>query len=69
MVIYGHDEEANAATLLGWLRAIGLEPGEWDELVRATGDASPYLGDVLDQAFRDAQAVVAFFTRRTSQLE
>jgi predicted nucleotide-binding protein len=61
MVIYGHDYEANTA-LFGWLRDIGLEPREWDDLVRATGSASPYVGDVLDQAFRGAQAVVAFFT-------
>jgi len=61
MVIYGHDDEANAA-LFGWLRDVGLEPREWDELVRATDSASPYVGDVLDQAFKDAQAVVAFFT-------
>jgi predicted nucleotide-binding protein len=61
MVIYGHDHEANAA-LFGWLREIGLKPREWDDMVRATGSASPYVGDVLDQAFRGAQAVVAFFT-------
>jgi predicted nucleotide-binding protein len=61
MVIYGHDQEANDA-LFSWLRAIGLKPREWSQLVSASGDASPYIGQVLEQAFRDAQAVIAFFT-------
>lgn len=61
MVIYGHDEQANDA-LFGWLRAIGLHPREWSQLIRATGSASPYIGEVLDKALRDVQAVVAFFT-------
>ena len=61
MVIYGHDEEGNTA-LFDWLRAIGLQPREWDQLVHASHTASPYIGDVLVQAFKDAQAVVAFFT-------
>ena len=61
MVIYGHDTQANTA-LFDWLRAIGLQPQEWSQLVRASGSASPYIGQVLDQAFYDAQAVIAFFT-------
>jgi predicted nucleotide-binding protein len=61
MVIYGHDKEANTA-LFDWLRAIGLRPREWSQLVRASGNASPYIGEILDQAFKDAQAVIAFFT-------
>ncbi len=61
MVIYGHDQEANEA-LFDWLRAIGLEPREWTQLVQATGSGSPYIGQVLDQAFTQAQAVVALFT-------
>jgi predicted nucleotide-binding protein len=61
MVIYGHDREAKAA-LFDWLRAIGLQPREWNQLIRSSGSASPYIGDVLNQAFKDAQAVIAFFT-------
>lgn len=61
MVIYGHDREANDA-LFSWLRAIGLQPREWSQLVHASGDASPYIGQVLEQAFKDSQAVIAFFT-------
>jgi predicted nucleotide-binding protein len=61
MVIYGHDTEAKTA-LFDWLRAIGLRPLEWSQLIHATGSSSPYIGQVLDRAFQDAQAVVALFT-------
>jgi predicted nucleotide-binding protein len=61
MVIYGHDREANDA-LFAWLRAIGLEPREWSQLVGSSGSASPYIGEVLKSAFQEVQAVVAFFT-------
>jgi predicted nucleotide-binding protein/uncharacterized protein YjbI with pentapeptide repeats len=61
MVIYGHDTQANTA-LFDWLRAIGLRPREWSHLIQASGSASPYIGQVLDRALRDVQAVVAFFT-------
>jgi WD40 repeat protein len=61
MVIYGHDKEANDA-LFDWLRAIGLQPREWNQLISAAGAASPYIGQVLEQALEQVQAVVAFFT-------
>jgi len=61
MVIYGHDRQANDA-LFAWLRAIGLQPREWGQLIRASGSASPFIGEVLDKALRDVQAVIAFFT-------
>jgi predicted nucleotide-binding protein len=61
MVVYGHDNEANKA-LFVWLQSIGLQPKEWSQLIGRTGSASPYIGQVLERAFEDAQAVVAFFT-------
>jgi predicted nucleotide-binding protein len=61
MVIYGRDQEANLA-LFSWLRTVGLEPREWDQLTMSTGNGSPYIGQILDRAFRQVQAVVAFFT-------
>lgn len=61
MVIYGHDTEANNA-LFDWLRSIGLQPQEWSQVIRAAGSASPYIGQALERAFSNAQAVVAFFT-------
>jgi predicted nucleotide-binding protein len=61
MVIYGHDEEANRA-LFDCLRAMGLKPQEWGQLINKSQVGSPYIGAVLDEAFRNVQAVVAFFT-------
>jgi predicted nucleotide-binding protein len=61
MVIYGHDTQANTA-LFDWLRAIGLQPQEWSQIMAASGSASPYIGQALERAFDNSQAVVAFFT-------
>src|SRR5215467_8226564 len=61
MVIYGHDSQANRA-MFDWLRTLGLHPQEWSQLVESTGQANPYIGDVLTHAFQSVQAVVAFFT-------
>jgi predicted nucleotide-binding protein len=61
MVIYGHDEEANRA-LFDCLRAMGLQPQEWGQLIQQIQVGSPYIGAVLDEAFKNVQAVVAFFT-------
>ena len=44
------------------LRAVGLEPIEWNQAVKATKKGSPYLGEILDKAFRDAAAVVVLLT-------
>ena len=45
-----------------FLRSIGLRPIEWDQAIAMTGKASPYIGEVLDVAFDDAQAVVVLLT-------
>ena len=61
MVVWGHDQEATHA-LYDWLRAIGLSPREWGQLTSATQSSSPFIGAVLEQAFREVQAVVALLT-------
>jgi hypothetical protein len=61
MVVHGRDADA-ATALFDWLRAIGLRPREWGQLVARSGSGSPFIGEVLDQAFREVQAVVALFT-------
>lgn len=60
-VIHGRDEEARRA-LFEYLRALNVEPREWEHLVRATGSAAPSLKDVIDRATREAQAVIALLT-------
>lgn len=60
-VIHGRNERAHEA-LFAFLRSIDLAPIEWSEAISVTGTASPYIGDVLDAAFRRAQAVVVLQT-------
>jgi len=60
-VIHGRNQPARDA-MFTFLRAVGLNPIEWDEAVKMTGKASPYVGEILDSAFSNAQAVVAVLT-------
>ena len=60
-VVHGRNEPARRA-MFSFLRSIGLQPIEWSQAVAATGEASPYIGTVLDSAFDAAQAVVVLMT-------
>ena len=60
-VVHGRNEPARLA-IFSFLRSIGLQPIEWSQAVAATGEASPYIGTVLDSAFDAAQAVVVLMT-------
>jgi hypothetical protein len=44
------------------LRAVDLRPMEWETLVRATGKATPYLGEVVAGAPHLAQATLVLLT-------
>jgi len=48
--------------LYTFLRAIGLQPIEWSQAVKATKKGAPYVGEVLIAAFRKAAAVVVLLT-------
>jgi predicted nucleotide-binding protein len=60
-VAHGRDEEARRA-VFDLLRAMGLKPLEWDDLIKATGSAAPYTGEAVTLGFQKAQAVVVLFT-------
>jgi predicted nucleotide-binding protein len=60
-VVHGRNNAAREA-LFAFLRAIGLHPLEWSEIVKETGKASPYIGEVLETGFSIAQAVVVLMT-------
>ena len=60
-VVHGRNEPARRA-MFSFLRSIGLQPIEWSQAVALTGEASPYIGTVLDSAFDAAQAVVVLMT-------
>jgi len=60
-VVHGRNYAARDA-LFAFLRAVGLHPLEWTEVVKATGEASPYIGEVLQTGFSVVQAVVVLMT-------
>jgi len=60
-VIHGRDERLRAG-IFEFLRSLGLNPMEWTRAVELTGKGSPYVGEVLDAAFSNAQAVVVLFS-------
>jgi predicted nucleotide-binding protein len=61
MVVHGRDIELKEG-LFAFLRALGLDPLEWTTLVHGTGVGAPYIGDVLDEGFATAHAVVVLMT-------
>lgn len=48
--------------MFDFLRAVGLDPIEWNQAIRLTGKPAPYVGEILDAAFAYAQAVVVLLT-------
>jgi predicted nucleotide-binding protein len=49
-------------SMFAFLRSIGLRPLEWTQAIRMTKEASPYIGTILETAFREAAAVVVLLT-------
>ncbi|MDA2935124.1 nucleotide-binding protein [Acidobacteria bacterium AH-259-D05] len=60
-VVHGRNEELRRA-MFSFLRSLDLDPIEWTHAIALTGSGSPYVGDVLDAAFEEAQAVVVLMT-------
>lgn len=60
-VVHGRNDAARNA-LFTFLRSLGLHPLEWSEIVKETGQAAPYVGEVLRTGFSIVQAVVVLMT-------
>jgi predicted nucleotide-binding protein len=60
-VVHGRNQRARKS-LFSFLRALGLQPLEWNQAIRYTGKSNPYIGQVLDAAFDKASAVVVLLT-------
>lgn len=60
-VVHGRDEEARK-DMFAFLRALGIRPIEWSEALKASGKPSPYIGEILDAAFKRARAIVVLMT-------
>ncbi len=61
MVVHGRNQAARNA-MFTFLRAIGLEPIEWDEAVAETGKGSPHNLEAVRSAMEVGQAVVVILT-------
>ena len=61
MVVHGRNGRLKES-LFAFLRALGLDPLEWTTLVHGTGVGAPYIGDILDEGFATAHAVVVLMT-------
>lgn len=60
-VVHGRNG-AIRKSMFEFLRALGLNPLEWDTLLSATKSAAPYIGDVLAAGLKKATAVVVLLT-------
>jgi predicted nucleotide-binding protein len=60
-VVHGRNDGARRA-IFAFLRALGVHPLEWNDAVALTKKGSPYIGEVIDAGFAEAQAVVVLFT-------
>jgi predicted nucleotide-binding protein len=60
-VVHGRDLAARDA-IFAFLRSVGLRPLEWTQALGLTKKGSPYVGEVLDAAFREAAAIIVLLT-------
>lgn len=60
-VVHGRNVQARDA-MFAFLRSIDLQPLEWTQAIRMTKQPTPYVGTILDVAFREAAAVVVLLT-------
>jgi predicted nucleotide-binding protein len=60
-VIHGRNSKIRDA-MFAFLRAIGLHPLEWSQVVASLGEGSPYIGRVIDKGLNLAQAAVVLMT-------
>lgn len=60
-VVHGRNERLRRE-LFAFLRSIGLNPMEWRRAIALTGKPSPYVGEILEAAFRKAVAVVVILS-------
>jgi predicted nucleotide-binding protein len=60
-VVHGRNAWARDQ-IFAFLRSVGLRPLEWTQAIRLVRKGSPYVGEILEAAFREAAAVVVLLT-------
>jgi predicted nucleotide-binding protein len=60
-VVHGRDLVAKA-DVFEFIRSLGVRPIEWTSAIAMSKKAAPYVGEVLEAAFKKARAVVVLLT-------
>lgn len=60
-VVFGRNIAARDA-MYEFLRALSLEPIEWEQAKQLTREAAPFVGRILEVAFKHARAVIVLLT-------
>jgi predicted nucleotide-binding protein len=60
-VVVGRNKKVHD-NVFAFLRAIGLKPLEWAEAVALAETPTPFVGEILEKAFEQAQAILVVFT-------
>jgi predicted nucleotide-binding protein len=60
-VVHGRDRRLKDS-MFAFLRALELRPLEWNHAIKLTNEPSPYVGTILEAAFRTAAAIVVLLT-------
>lgn len=60
-VVHGRNERVRKA-LYDFLRSVSVQPIEWNKALALTKKGSPYVGEVVDAAFRKAKVIIVLFT-------
>jgi predicted nucleotide-binding protein len=60
-VVHGRDTKLNE-DMFGFLRAINLNPKEWSQAIKDAKGANPNVGQVINNAMKQAQGVLVMFS-------
>ncbi len=60
-IVHGRNLEMKSA-ISDFLSSLNISTLEWEDCVRATGEPSPYVGDVLEKAFELTKVVIILLT-------
>lgn len=60
-VVHGRDVQLNT-DMFAFLRAIGLNPLEWSQAIRAAKGANPHVDDIISNAMDSVQGVLVMFS-------
>ncbi len=60
-VVHGRNEKIRQE-MFSFLRSIELQPIEWEEAISFTEKGAPFIGEILENAFQEAQIILILLT-------